>query len=266
MVDATQEGPNGATICVVRRAGSNMLSAIAFNPATPGSFARIDGASVATADPTCTNANLNTNGHTNQPERVICVFNTNGAIVSAGFNTTPFEFLGEFAYPVGGFNATDVPSCSAPNDGTGDVLCAIIDGGELSGFAINPITKTKSNNMLVDPATGWSRDVGTPSCSGIGDISFEIICGLVTEFSLSGDGNNLVIFPFAFKFDPRKGVVTTPQYTQTMEGTDVSASGNLSCTFQNKNAAQISCGSPYFGTMLGIIFDATFNPITGVQQ
>jgi hypothetical protein len=173
-----QEGPNGATICVGRSAGSNLLRAVAFNPAS-GYFMSVSGNEVATTDPTCTNADDGT-------EQVICVYNNAGSMRSVAFNTSPFAFISaeQNIYPGTVFGASDTLSCSAPNDRSGDVLCATVDAqAALLGFAVNPRTGHRSGIQNVMPGGVFATTpiAGTPSCAGLGDNSFAVICSFISD-------------------------------------------------------------------------------------
>src|SRR5581483_5113448 len=146
-----KELPVGATICGARRADNNLLLGIAFNPAT-GYLISVSDTEVATADPSCTNAN-DASG-----QGVICVYDNGGSLRSIAFNTnldtSPFGFASseEMVYPGTVFAANDVPSCSAPNDKSGDVFCGMADNGSFLGFAVNPVANSRSTLQMISPS------------------------------------------------------------------------------------------------------------------
>lgn len=243
------ELPIGATICGARRAGNNLLLGIAFNPATKFLIS-ISANEFATTDPSCTNAN---DGSTHG---VTCVYNNSGSMRSIAFNTnldaTPFGFASneQNIYPGTVFAANDSPSCSAPNDGSGDVLCAVVDNGSFLAFAVNPITNFRSMLQTVSLSSAFGQDIGAPSCSGIGDNSFEIICSVTEQITFSGIPAFLV--PFGLKFDPRSGVIAN---NDVEAGVGPNTFNSVSCTFENVNPAQIACG-----VLSGTVFGQIFNP------
>jgi hypothetical protein len=250
---------NGPTICLVRNSGTNLLTAIAFNPFS-GSFARINSGEVATADSSCANANPNANGNTTDlTERVICVYNNNGTMRSIAFNTNPFA-SGSAELNLGsGFPATVTPSCSAPNDGSGDVFCAYIDNASLWSFAVNPVTGNTSGasvlfgNLPLEPGgSGVTGLTGTPSCSGATDGLFELVCGfLVSECLANSCGTNefpTQLWSYGAKFDVR-GI----QVLNIWQG--AKANANPSCAWVYQNPAGIACAMPGpGGTLLGKVF------------
>lgn len=235
-----QEGPNGATVCLV---GGTI---VAFNPAS--GFRSSVTSNVVTgmsSDPTCANANDGT-------EQVICVYNNFGSLRSVAFNTNPLKFVSAELNisPSTVIGLFDPVSCSSPNDRSGDVLCAAGDtaNNELLGFAVNPRTGHQSAIQNVVPGTEFGTGGSifyVSSCAGVGDKSSDVICSFVAQLSSVTQPQHLGV-----KFDPRTGFISNVLTGPTAVG------GSASCTFQNVNAAQISCGAQIQGLAIqGLIFN-----------
>jgi hypothetical protein len=268
---------DGATICVVRSTGDNVLVGVAFNPAS--AYFKLESAqAVATRDPACANPNpgafLN---NTTVPERVICVYNSNGSMRSIAVNTNPFGFSpSEFnPYPTMTWDLFDWPGCSSPDDGSGDLICAVVANasGKLYGFAVNPVTMTKSPatapvRLFTNMPVNQIAVAGAPSCAGLADGSNQVICSFgalecLTTRCIAGStaevppwsAAGVTQWSYAIKFDARTNTVPSKilQGVEVFQG--VIGDHNASCTFQNVNQDQISCGVPGpDGTLLGEIF------------
>jgi len=237
---APQEGREGATICGVRGT-TNFMVGVAFNPATgylqTQSF--ISNGFLATTDPSCNNANDNTN-------QVICVYNRARGVRSFAFDPrrSPQFVTAEQVPNFGEVSSLVTPSCSSPNDGSGQVLCGIRNGFAFQAFALDPRSGFQSAFLTITSSQDPHPFTGNPSCSGIGDGSKEIICTIRESFPTSSNSNAAELF--GLKFDPRVNA-NFGSIAANILGTS-----DLSCTFQNIFPAQISCAG--IGVSQGEIF------------
>ena len=237
------EGPAGATICGFQLGVAPEALVVAFNPVT--GYLQTQELGGSTSPPSCANANDGTN-------QIICVANDDGTLYSVAVDprTSPqYRSVAQTPFPNVRFGINESAACDSPNDGSGELLCAIIDSDTLEGFATNPREGTGSSmTTLVTNVDNISFPVGTPSCAGFGNNTHEIICG----FQLFLDVVPGFFPPFtltdAIRFNPSTG--TSSEIDQ---GGVENASG-ASCTFQNRNPAQISCGV-VSGTFNGQIFN-----------
>jgi hypothetical protein len=260
---ANAETPAGATICAYRNHNGVLIS-FAFNPATGyEQTLRIGGDFLFT--PSCTNSNDGKN-------QVICAM-----VVEDVNGTAPFALAGAAFDPRTGFSTGIVslfggsqafegtgtsslpgsPGC-ATADNSGQVICAVRgSANSLLGFAFDPRTGFVSNLQTLSNTVIF----GTPSCAGLADGSKQVVCA-VNAFSNS---NAVLENIMAVKFDPRTGansglVNTGFSSSKTDNAVITNPAGDffidLSCTFENINPAQVSCGgavtsqNEFFGILL----------------
>jgi len=228
----TTEGPEGATICAVR-GGANILRQVAFNPASGYlAVANVDSPpELLRFDPGCVRAPDATN-------EVICAWaNFNqGSGIQAGAIDPRISFVSSQPFPLfftGQQFFVGTPGCANPVDNSGMVLCLATDiTGAALGFALDPRTGAAfqvnlSGKSGISPYFDFS-----PSCASAGGkggpTQGQIICA-----ALEGAFNTLD----AYRFDPRTGEVHFLQFGQAPP-----IVGNASCTFENINPGQVSCG------------------------
>lgn len=223
------EGPAGATICGVRSAG-NIFRQVAFNPATgylAVSAVNIHQQEFLRFDPMCVRAPDTTN-------EVICAW------TSAGFNKGNHIQSGAIDPRVGFVSTPGFPSlpytqvfigtpgCGDPMDKSGMLLCIATDvTGAAFGFAMDPRTGAASAVLPLEPGAEAFYDL-SPGCAGAGGGTNQIIRAITLGMS-----NELA----AFQFDPRTGFSSI-----FLVSGGPTVSGSASCTFQNINPGQVSCG------------------------
>jgi hypothetical protein len=216
--------------------GRNRAVQVAFNPAS-GYLAAADvdaTPELLRFDPSCVRAPDNTN-------EVICAwanagFNQNNGIRAGAIDPRisfvssppfPFFFTGQQLF-------VGTPGCANPVDNAGMVLCLATDvTGAALGFSLDPRTGAASAVLNLSGKSGVFPYFDlSPSCASAGGkggpTQNQIICAV-----LEGSFNTLD----AYRFDPRTGEVHFLQYGQVPP-----VVGNVSCTFQNINPGQVSCG------------------------
>jgi hypothetical protein len=232
---AASEGVNGETICAFRTT-NNELMGVAFNPAS-GTEQVQDLGIVATGDPSCAGNVDNTND-------VICAFLTASGLAGVAFDprTAPQSLVHQSLYA--GTSFAGNPGCATSNDLSGDVICTIRNStNDLVGFAFAPRAATATPLQTLGSGANQGASVtGTPSCAANSNNGNEVICAFVAA------GSTVT----SIAFDPRNP--TTP----TFVGSSVMVINDVSCTFQNVNGGQVSCGGSlpslsgeFFGVILG---------------
>jgi hypothetical protein len=217
---AGMEGLAGETICAFR-SSNNELMAVAFNPAVTPHIAQVEDLGVvASGDPSCV-------GAFDASNQVVCAFITSTGLKGIAFDprpSTPFRSALQSLYAGTAF--PNSPGCAAPNDGTGQVICAIVTAANtLSGFAFDPRTAYQSTLQSLD-ATAVT---GTPSCSGFGDQTHRVICAVRSSADIAS----------AIKFDPRG----TPAFNSGLISLNTgTANDDLSCIFLDIHQLQANCG------------------------
>jgi hypothetical protein len=233
---ATREGPAGATVCAVP-AGTNLVG-IAFNPATGYLKNQTIGSGiVADSEPSCSNSNDGKN-------QVLCVYRRGGSIRSIAFDprTSPQFVTAEQApYPGVDFGQLGHPSCSSPNDGSGNLLCGTNAEGIIYGFALDPRSGYASSLVTVAASTSFT---GSTSCSGEGKstvVPNGVICTIGARDPSATDPNSTEIFGLIFDPRTRSGVGSIAVGPLTI-GDPTGQMSEMSCTFENGNPDQIACG------------------------
>jgi hypothetical protein len=239
-----QEGPAGATICA-SKGHNGMLVTYAFNPAT-GYSKLLDLNGNYLPAPICTNANDGTN-------EVICslapgVFNAAAGFVGETLAGIAFDPRTGFSTKVQSlFSGTQFPPGSTPGcataDNSGQVICAIVgNSNTLMGYAFNPRTGYVSALRTLGTAV-----TGAPSCSGLADKSNQVICAI-------NSSSGIVM---SVKFDPRTGANSGLKSTGIRSSETGGSPIGLSCTFENINPNQVSCGgvTTTANELFGVIVD-----------
>jgi hypothetical protein len=280
------ETPAGATICGgVTDHGA--LYGIAFNPAT-GYLASIGPLDKGVLSPvSCTNSNDGNNV-------AICTY-LSERVEPTTSSIPPFALYGVAFDPRTGFKSADVPlfgaqalfghaagraagafishpACTTA-DNSGQVICAIRGSANtLLGFAFDPRSNFVTALRTLDSSNQLVH--GTPSCSGLNDGSNQVICAL-NAGPPNTDMSNIV----AVKFDPRTGATSGLANTgfvsgmsdYAREGQTVQLTGplfiDLSCTFQNINPKQVTCGGVVTGQndFFGIVLTPPIPPNPIIQ-
>jgi hypothetical protein len=245
------EGVDGETICAFRST-NNELWGIAFNPAATQQVPQsLDLGVAATGDPSCA-------GAVDGSDQVICAFMTANGLHGIAFDPrpattlrpgTPIKSAIQSLYAGTLFQGN--PGCAIPNDtpapaeNLGEVICAIRSGttNTLLGFAFNP-RNTTLLPLAAPQLLGATTTTGNPSCAGVFDGTNEVICGFLSSTNIVN----------SVKFDPRRDV-------SNMISIGLTSASNLSCTFQNIIAYQISCaGVLPTGGQLSAIILSPLNP------
>jgi hypothetical protein len=130
------------------------------------------------------------------------------------------------------------PNCATVFDGTGDVICAVVEGtatsNKLVAIAFNPVTQALAGSAQIlgpSPSGNWT---GNLSCTSpnepTGDSHATVLCALTTS-------TNEV---FGINFDPRTNTKSpfSPSSVFTQSGT----LGVPSCVTLAVDNNQISCG------------------------
>jgi hypothetical protein len=249
-VPVANEGPAGETICAVQNATGELIG-IAFNPLESPQVPHSMDLGVEGAVPSCTDAFDGTG--TNQ---VVCAFFGVGGLLGVAFDPRPAT-ISESAVQqlsISGTPFNTAPGCATPNDNSGDVICAIgFNSGVnqktsiLGGIAFNPRTAVHSALMQLGlnlmPAPSNGQFVNPPSCAAQMDGSNAVICASRANLGIVNGS----------KFDPR-GVARN--LGQVVSST--TSASNVSCTFQNMNGNQVSCGGAT-GTqeeLIGVVLGA----------
>lgn len=219
------EGPAGATICGVRQFDV-LLQVIAFNPATGyAQRATMPGQFGTTSNPSCANAEDGTNV-------TICVYRDSRGLLDAlavDPRTSPQTISKVFTpYTANQFDGD--PSCASPLDKSGQVICAVTSSqGSLQTFAMDPrkSSVTSLQTILLDVSGSPTASTGA-SCTGLGDGTHQVMCAYKSGFNVLA----------GIRLDPRTSTGT--QHIGDGQGPD--GLNNPSCTFENINPAQASCG------------------------
>jgi hypothetical protein len=238
----TQEGPAGATICAMSGAGSALIG-IAFNPAT--GYLRtqsFNAGIIANSNPSCSNS-------TDGKNQIICVYRRATSVRSIAFDprqSPQFATAEQVPYSGVAFERLGQPSCSPPNDGSGQVICGIRDNFAFDAFALDPRSGYASPLATIATSAEPNPFTGSPSCSGEGKstvIPNGVICAVPELFPSATDSNATLILGFIF--NPRtssNGGSTTIPGAPLAIGDVRDQMSEMSCTFQNINPNQVSCG------------------------
>jgi len=192
---------------------------------------------VADSEPSCSNSNDGKN-------QVLCVYRRGGSIRSIAFDprTSPQFVTAEQApYPGVDFGQLGHPSCSSPNDGSGNLLCGTNAEGIIYGFALDPRSGYASSLVTVAASTSFT---GSTSCSGEGKstvVPNGVICTIGARDPSATDPNSTEIFGLIFDPRTRSGVGSIAVGPLTI-GDPTGQMSEMSCTFENGNPDQIACG------------------------
>lgn len=243
-----QEGDPGETICAFRST-NNELWGIAFNPAAPAVIEKQDLGVVAIADPSCVDTGDGVANVNQGTTHVICAFLTANNLQGVAFDPrqAPLHLNPTHQNLYVGTVFTGNPGCTTPNDGSGQIVCAISGPGDtLYGFAFNPRSAAESPLQSL----GGTAVTGAPACAGLGDGTNRVTCAVRSSTDIV----------YTVKFDPR----TTPAAFSTGVFTTgiTSAADDLSCIFLNIHAAQINCGGVLAsqGELFGVILHPLISP------
>jgi hypothetical protein len=142
----------------------------------------------------------------------------------------------------------DNPSCAAPIDGTGQVICAVKGpDSALYGIAFNPRTGFKTGYLYLGGTIEDSPSCASPNNTGVGG---QVICGVKARDSAL----------YGIQFDPRTGFATGYQYLGgTLQDRPSCAVGNSGsnvtvCAVKGTDNALYGIGfSPVSGFTTGYI-------------
>jgi hypothetical protein len=224
--------PTDATICTFVE--NDVLSAIALDPAT-GYMSSVQNVGPATTNAGCTNANDGSNfivcaaiDATSSTVAVLRGYYFDPRQPAAGVKTQVL-FSGNSFDGVLGETADGGPGCQSPMDNQGEIICAIRNfKNELVGFAFDPNTGAVVGPQIL----GTTTMIGTPSCASpqIADpantAENEVICAINSSSDIL----------MGVKFNPRTGT------SSGLISSGVTSNQDVSCTWQNIDLGQISCG------------------------